>query len=248
MRIEEKTLILPALYIICRDGSVSTSDLIAELTAVFRPTGEDAVILADRSDTKFSQKVRNLKSHRSGNGMAVYTNLSSDGRYTLTPAGERYLSQHLDQITYLFSNRFETAALVEAIDAIETASAGGRNLYVYSEDETVSEGKATAVETVVRERSGKLRAAAVAHYRDSAGKLSCAVCGFCFEEKYGDLGKDYIEIHHTEPVYQYSDEGLESFLSDAVKKVLPLCANCHRMIHRNKKRPLTVDELKALLR
>ncbi len=62
MRIEEKQLILPALYIIWRDGPVSTSKLIEELTAVFHPTGEDAEILAGRNDTKFSQKVRNLKS------------------------------------------------------------------------------------------------------------------------------------------------------------------------------------------
>jgi len=45
MRIEEKALILPTLYIIKRDGPTSTTDLITELTAVFNPTGEDAKIL-----------------------------------------------------------------------------------------------------------------------------------------------------------------------------------------------------------
>ena len=30
----------------------------------FSPEGEDAEILQNRSDTKFSQKVRNLKSHK----------------------------------------------------------------------------------------------------------------------------------------------------------------------------------------
>ena len=38
MRIEEKALILPTLYIIKRDGPISTTELIPELTAVFNPT------------------------------------------------------------------------------------------------------------------------------------------------------------------------------------------------------------------
>ncbi len=91
MRIEEKALILPTLYIIKRDGPTSTSDLIAELTTVFNPTGEDAAILAGRRDTKFSQKVRNLKSHRDNNKMDVYTSLNSSGEYTLTAVGEKYI-------------------------------------------------------------------------------------------------------------------------------------------------------------
>ena len=69
MRIEEKMLILPALYIVKRNGKATTSDLIAELTYVFNPSGEDAEILVGRNDTKFSQKVRNLVSHRENNGM-----------------------------------------------------------------------------------------------------------------------------------------------------------------------------------
>ena len=73
MRIEEKMIVLPALYIIKRRGSATTSDLIRDLTIVFNPSGEDAEILSGRNDTKFSQKVRNLVSHRDTNGMSDYT-------------------------------------------------------------------------------------------------------------------------------------------------------------------------------
>lgn len=45
-------------------GFMTTEDLISELTAVMKPTGEDNEILEGRSDTHFSQKVRNLVSHR----------------------------------------------------------------------------------------------------------------------------------------------------------------------------------------
>ena len=248
MRIEEKSLILPTLYIIKRDGAISTTDLIKELTAVFNPTGEDATILSGRNDTKFSQKVRNLKSHRDSNRMDDYTNINSSGKYTLTVKGEKYLDENIEQIEYLFSNKFSSSEVADVISAVEETAGKKRKVYVYSEDDMISEGKASTKETVVKKRSKKLRAAAIEHYRQSDGKIYCDVCGFCFEEKYGYIGKDFIEIHHENPVYQYSDEGFDSYISDAVKKVRPLCANCHRMIHHDGKRPLSIDDLKKLLK
>lgn len=245
MRIEEKSLILPTLYILKRDGPTSTTELIAELTAVFQPTGEDAAILDGRKDTKFSQKVRNLKSHRAINKMDVYTGLTPSGRYTLTTAGEQYLSEHLEQIEYLFSNKFDCSAVVELITAIEGTTQSKRKVYVYREEDMISEGKATQKETVVKKRSRQLRTAAIEYYKKDDSKLYCEVCGFCFEEHYGRLGQGFIEIHHEDPIYQYSDDGFERYISAAVSKVKPLCANCHRMIHRNSKRPLSIQELKS---
>lgn len=247
MRIEEKTLILPTLYIIKRDGPVSTTDLITELTAVFNPTGEDAAILAGRKDTKFSQKVRNLKSHRDNNRMDVYTDINVAGKYTLTAEGERYLDENIEQIEYLFSNKFPSSEVADVVSAVEKTIGKKRKLYVYSEEDMISEGKAISKETIVKKRSKKLRDAAIEHYRQTDGKLYCAVCDFCFETMYGEIGKDYIEIHHENPVYQYSDDGFEAYIPEAVEKVKPLCANCHRMIHRNAKRPMTVEELKRLI-
>ena len=248
MRIEEKTLILPTLYIIKRDGAVSTTDLIAELTAVFNPTGEDAAILAGRKDTKFSQKVRNLKSHRDSNRMDVDTAINTARKYTLTAEGEKYLGENIEQIEYLFSNKFSSSEVADVVSAVEKTFGKKRKIYVYTEEDMVSEGKAVSKETIVKKRSKKLRDAAIEHYRHADEKLYCTICGFCFENRYGDIGKDYIEIHHEKPVYQYSDDGFESYITEAVEKVKPLCANCHRMIHRNVKRPMTIEELKHLLR
>ena len=247
MRIEEKSLILPALYIIQRDGPTSTSDLIAELTAVFNPTGEDAEILAGRKDTKFSQKVRNLKSHRDNNRMCVYTNLTSSGKYSLTTEGERYLEESKEQIAYLFSNKFDSDEVADVVDAIEKTVGRKRKVYVYREDDMVLEGSTSVKETLIRKRSHRLRSAAIDHYRKSNGKIYCEVCGFCFEDVYGEIGKGFVEIHHTKPVYQYSDDGFESYLTEAIKRVKPLCANCHRMIHYNVKRPLSLEELKKIV-
>lgn len=50
------------------------------------------------------------------------------------------------------------------------------------------------------------------------------------------------------PVCQYDDDGVEAFIKDAIKNVKPLCANCHCMVHRNKKNAISVNELKKLIK
>ncbi|NMA06510.1 MAG: HNH endonuclease [Ruminococcaceae bacterium] len=60
-----------------------------------------------------------------------------------------------------------------------------------------------------------------------AGKLKCEICGFCFEDVYGEMGKGYIECHHIIPLSQYGQERLTK-LDDLIL----VCANCHRMLHR----------------
>ena len=65
-RIPEAELIAPTLMLLYDEpnGEATTSKLIYLLEHYFLPGGEDTEILADRVDSKFSQKVRNLKSHR----------------------------------------------------------------------------------------------------------------------------------------------------------------------------------------
>jgi hypothetical protein len=73
--------------------------------------------------------------------------------------------------------------------------------------------------------------------------LSCAVCGFNFEEVYGERGKDFIEVHHVKPLSAIG----EQVAIDPKNDLVPVCSNCHRMIHRRKDAVLTVEELNALL-
>lgn len=99
MRIREKDLVVPSLQIAASrsDGFISTSELILALEEIFNPDGEDAQILEGRLDTKFSQKVRNLVSHRNTRtsmfemGYAVYDD--SKGGIIITDAGRDFLSK-----------------------------------------------------------------------------------------------------------------------------------------------------------
>ena len=65
-RIPEGDLVFPALDCLYDSptGRVTTTKLRRYLIDLFAPEGEDEAILAGRIDTKFEQKVRNLKSHK----------------------------------------------------------------------------------------------------------------------------------------------------------------------------------------
>lgn len=95
VRVRERDLIIPTLRLAAAkpNGEISTSDLINELAEVFQPEGTDAEILEGRNDTYFSQKVRNLVSHRDTRtsmftkGYAEYTG----NGIKITEAGRAFL-------------------------------------------------------------------------------------------------------------------------------------------------------------
>ena len=64
--IHESDLTLPTLRLLADapKGFLETSTLIERLEAVFNPVGKDNEIIDGRGDTYFSQKVRNIVSHR----------------------------------------------------------------------------------------------------------------------------------------------------------------------------------------
>jgi len=70
---------------------------------------------------------------------------------------------------------------------------------------------------------------------------TCMACGFNFEKMYGQVGKDYIDVHHIVPLSSIKQEVLINPQTD----LICLCPNCHRMIH--KKDVLTLEKLKQLI-
>lgn len=73
----------------------------------------------------------------------------------------------------------------------------------------------------------------------------CNICGFDFQAKYGDLGKNYIEVHHIVSIKTLSNSvGYEG--TDPQKDLIPLCSNCHSMVHR-KNPPYTPEEITKII-
>ena len=101
-------------------------------------------------------------------------------------------------------------------------------------NEIVSEGEVTITVTKTATRSKKLREAAIEHFSHN-GIISCDCCGFEFKSFYGEkYGAPCIEIHHMKPIFQYAGVSITQTIDDALANLLPVCPNCHRVIHRNK--------------
>ena len=94
-------------------------------------------------------------------------------------------------------------------------------------EETEGERKHIIKETEVVRRNPQLRQQCIDRY----GYL-CQCCGMNFAELYGEeLGANFIEVHHLKPISTYEEDGIpENFLENLV----PLCSNCHSMIHHIK--------------
>jgi 5-methylcytosine-specific restriction enzyme A len=58
----------------------------------------------------------------------------------------------------------------------------------------------------------------------------CQACDLNFTERYGDIGKGFIEAHHLRPIATL-EEGIP-VKYDVAADFAVLCSNCHRMIHR----------------
>jgi len=101
-------------------------------------------------------------------------------------------------------------------------------------DEKRSEGKVTYFYSKKYERDPKNRADAIAYHG-----TKCKVCGFDFEKAYGHRGKGYIEIHHINPLSTVGEE----VKIDPKKDLIPVCSNCHRMIHRRKNCILSIEDM-----
>lgn len=87
------------------------------------------------------------------------------------------------------------------------------------------------------ERNNQARKKCIEYYG-----TGCYVCGFDFENVFGEIGKDFIHVHHLIPLSEINQE----YEVDPIKDLCPVCPNCHAMIHR-KNPPFTIEEIKNIL-
>lgn len=116
------------------------------------------------------------------------------------------------------------------------------NFYLSDDEEELREGQKIEVRVNKYERNLIARRKCL----DSHG-YTCTVCGFNFEEVYGGIGKDFIHVHHLIPLSKID----HTYIVNPVKDLIPLCPNCHAMIHKIDKKTgeiHTVDSLKNRLK
>ncbi len=107
------------------------------------------------------------------------------------------------------------------------------------------EGATTQVTVNRYERDPSLREACVDFYMEKDGRLSCQVCGMDFASRYGEIGRGFIHIHHLDPLG--NGQGVRNV--DPVKDLIPVCPNCHAMLHKKPgKGVYTPEELRERLK
>jgi len=72
--------------------------------------------------------------------------------------------------------------------------------------------------------------------------VKCVVCDFDFEKTYGELGKGFIHVHHINPIS--TKDG--NYAINIENELVPVCPNCHAMLHRRKDKILSIEELKRI--
>lgn len=78
-----------------------------------------------------------------------------------------------------------------------------------------------------------------------ANGCRCIVCGMDFESMYGNLGRGFIHVHHVVPIATIG----KNYKIDPVKDLVPVCPNCHAMLHHSiDGHVLSVEELKQIIK
>jgi 5-methylcytosine-specific restriction protein A len=106
-----------------------------------------------------------------------------------------------------------------------------------TEEQVYIEGSTKEIRVNIYERNPAARQKCIKYY----GSI-CQICEFNFEDVYGVIGEGYIQVHHLKPLSEIGQE----YELDPIQDLIPVCANCHAMIHR-KKTAYTVRELKFII-
>jgi 5-methylcytosine-specific restriction protein A len=87
------------------------------------------------------------------------------------------------------------------------------------------------------ERNVRARAACIQHFG-----AQCSVCDLRFVDRYGEVGTDFIEVHHKRPLATLGKQ----YHLDPIMDLVPVCPNCHAMLHRRDP-PYDVEQLRFIV-
>jgi 5-methylcytosine-specific restriction protein A len=128
--------------------------------------------------------------------------------------------------------RSETTPLTSLIDAGVACLSMALSAIVLEFDTDISaddlgeiEGGISHVVSTKYERSPINRFRCIDYYGST-----CWVCDTDFRTVYGELGANFIEVHHRTPISELGGD----YRIDPRRDLVPLCSNCHSMIHREK--------------
>jgi len=106
------------------------------------------------------------------------------------------------------------------------------------------EGAKKQITVNAYERNPKARLKCIEYYKKlNNGKAACQICGFDFGMFYGEEVEGKIHVHHLTPLCEIG----EGYEVNAISDLIPICPNCHLVIH-SKELAYTPQEIKRMLR
>lgn len=105
-----------------------------------------------------------------------------------------------------------------------------------------TEGTSKTIVVNAYERNAKAKKACIECYGND---YKCQICGFKFADKYGAEFKNKIHVHHIKPISEIGKE----YKIDPKKDLLPVCPNCHMILHsKGNGQTYSVEEVKTMLK
>ena len=142
-------------------------------------------------------------------------------------------------------DEFFDAATDDAQDAVPDQPGGalralsGDEAGVHDNGEVV-EGATKSVLVLKYERDPEARQTCI-----NVHGTRCKVCGIDFSDAYGDFANGFIHVHHKTPVTRAAQSG--EYRLNPKTDLVPVCPNCHAMLHHHPDDPCTVEKLKQLI-
>jgi predicted HNH restriction endonuclease len=93
------------------------------------------------------------------------------------------------------------------------------------EDNDLFEGTKKQITVNAYERSSQARQECINEYG-----YKCVICNFDFENIYGEIGHNFIHVHHIKPLSEID----EKYKINPIEDLRPVCPNCHAMLHKRK--------------
>lgn len=109
-------------------------------------------------------------------------------------------------------------------------------------EEIIYEGAKKQVVVNAYERDPRAKEICKEYYIRRDGRIRCQICGFDFGEVYGPEYTNMIHVHHITPISEIGEE----YAIEPTKDLIPVCPNCHMVLHA--KRGISVEELKEKIR
>ena len=188
----------------------------------------------------------NMRNELKDNGISVSNNWVTEFNVKFRfekfiDESDRALFLHKNDINtqnthYILLNKREPFIFTNEADLMHNDSPDR----IIDPNNNIPEGAKLRITVNRYERSRTARTKCVAKHG-----YACKVCGIDFSKVYGEIGKNYIHVHHIVPISKIGKD----YHVDPINDLIPVCPNCHAMLHRGiDGNVLSIDELKTIMK